>query len=749
MARQVQGFVLAAALILWAVWPTPYSWSLLAAYGVAWCAANLLSARARIDLSPLVKWTALVVALALAAPAGYRLRGQWLAKEGYRGLTSQLADRLRLGGEPTMYPAVVFHDRPQTYYAWMSGAGQLEARFGSGASPVTGIALGDGLFRVQFDPRVQGQRLSEEGPLAVTLQVDGRDHELEFDQVHPLAHPRWFASSPGLGMAATASEETDEVFVLSRLGLEATLDTADGPSDVAFVGQDHSRLAISHRYSSDLWFLPADGSGSPSRIDIGFFQHRLASTPDGDHLAVAVRGDSPRIELVDTSPVNRLEPLHLSFRPDWLAFGASRDALVVSSRENRSLHHFLRDETGVWHERQPLELGRPVASLARSTDGRTIYAAVTDYSPDGAQRTANHFIQDQILVVDLETWAVTDRVLTARRTNRQTRAGSVDSGASPLGLVGRADGSLLVAFAGSEEVWMLPGGAHHPERVVNGHDLDLATPVGVADLGDGVWAASSPAGGAIAIYDGTGELVEFLGVSPSDTELRAANEGSTRRLALDLRAGERAFYEATRTGISCQSCHLHGETDHTAHNIGQRPLLPTLTVRGIRGTSPYLRDGSFPRIRDLDTHLAKTLYRGYQRRLSGRGRALESYVENLPGVLNPAALGERDIDREREGARQFTRAGCDLCHAFPALTNLSKHPVRALFPAYGSKQLRTSMIDTPSLLGSHQRAHFLQDGRAHGLFDVLEAENEANRHGDSAALSDAEKRDLIHFLESL
>jgi hypothetical protein len=751
MARRLQWLVLALAAVLWAAWPAPYFWTLLAAYGVAWLLAHFVG-RSALDLNlprPLL-WTALGLLLLAPVTSAYRLRYEWVVEEGLRGLGPHFLDRVRLQAEPTLFPPVVFHDRPQTFYAYAPRAETLDLRLGGGGPSLPGIPLGEGLFRIELNPATgEGTGLTESRRLAVDLVADGRAHRRELLQVHPFAHPRWFDSAPEVGLAASSSEESDEVFVVTRAGLERTIPTGDGPTSVAFVDGGGS-LAIAHRYEPYLWKVPLDSEAPPQKLELGSFQHRLAASAAGDRLAVASKGTTPRIDLVDSARFALVDSIEPGFPPDWIVFGRTADDLIVSCRETQTLHRLRFDATAGWQPLEPLRLGRPVVTMARATDGSAVYAAVTDYRPDGEPQTANHFIQDQILVVDLDRWEVTDRILTARRTRRQRSAGNVDSGAGPSGIVARADGSLLVAFAGSEEVWELPPDSHHPARVRRRSELDLITPHGIADLGEGYWAAASPAGGALVVYDDTGEIVEFVGVTPNDSELSAEPADSTYRFGLTLRAGERAFFEATRSGIACSSCHSHGDTDHVAHNIGQRPLLPTLTTLGVAGTTPYLRDASFPRIRDLNSHLAQGLYRGYPRHDSRRGESLEAFVESLPREINPLSLeGERDLEHERAGFEAFARARCALCHPPPAFTNLSKHPVRSLFPDYGADQLTTAQIDTPSLLGSHARSHFLQDGRADDLEGVLGRYNKANRHGDSSVLNDDERQALIDFLLSL
>ena len=745
-----QILILIGGLWLWTIWPQPYFWSFLAAYGTAWLVLNF-ALRRRTTHLPLYRWqTICLLILLLITPLTHFTRlfpsFGWL--EGLRGIQEHLQDRSQLETLPSIFPAVIVHDRPQRFYIHAPDSKRVSVDFGL-ESLLAAEPLGHGLFRVTYNPHQDGPPLGPSASLQVDLHIDKQPVSRELTIVRHEAHPRWFASAPAQGLASTVSEETDEVFILSRMGLKHRLSVGDGPTDTAFFDYG-SRLAVSHRYSEEVWLLDVETGKVMSKIPLAPFQVRLVTSPDESWLAVALAGLQPGIQFL-ALPTGQAETfIPLDFAPDWIAFGPSSNTLVISSAEERALYVLSRTKgSQVWTQSEPLRLGRPVVTMSRSLDGATLYVATTDYRPDGEEHRGNHFIQDQILTIDIPGWEVTGQFLTARRSERQTQAGSVDRGVSPMGIGVREDESLLIAFAGTDEVWQVEPDFYKPLTTLSGDDFALITPHGVADLGDGYWAASTPAGGVMAVYDASNALVAFEGVAPADADLAAEDEDSLARRALRIRAGERAFYESTRAGLACQSCHLHAATDHSPHDIGQRPLLHTLTVRGIAGTAPYLKDASFPRIRDLNDHLALTLYRGYERSMKKRNVLLEDYVKSLSRDVNPVWLEKPNLELEKAGLDAFVKAHCTLCHTFPAFTNLSQHPIRAVFPDYGETQLTTSKLDTPSLLGVHAKTHFLQDGRAHNLQEVLDEYNEANRHGDTARLSEEEKRALIYFLRTL
>jgi mono/diheme cytochrome c family protein len=193
---------------------------------------------------------------------------------------------------------------------------------------------------------------------------------------------------------------------------------------------------------------------------------------------------------------------------------------------------------------------------------------------------------------------------------------------------------------------------------------------------------------------------------------------------------------------------MHADSDEAAHNLGTHKLLPTLSVRGLLGTAPYLRDGSFARIGDLE-HVAQTLYRGYLRRVPGRAQTLEAFVSAMPRRANPHPAAARDPARERRGMQAFARAACGTCHVPPAFSSLGQQLLRNVFPERGKRALDEDVLDTPSLLSLAANAPYLSDGSARTLEDAVFKGNRSNRHGDTARLTRSERDDLIAFLESL
>jgi hypothetical protein len=683
------------------------------------------------------------LAVALMAPGVILLvreRDAWLAYEGLDGIAARARERIAHERDVVIAPELIVADRPQTFFVRTPARGPLRVQLGTSARELAAEPVTPGLFRVDYDPRRDGPPTPPDGVLSAFIRSDGDEIVRTLQAVTPLAHPRWLVTAPGDELAATVSEETDELIVVSPRGVERRVPVGDGPVDCAFIDAQH--VAVSHRDEDRLWVIDVRDGSHALGAPIGRPMGRLVASPDGTRLAVAQLGSTPALVLVDAATQAVVQHLPLAVPLDWLAFGPDASTLVASSRRDATLRAFRSDGQRLAQTEQQA-LGRAAVTLGRARDGSYLLVATTDDRRDGSPNLGNHFIQDQLLAFALSPLRVTAILLTARRTPRQSKPGDVDRGISPMGLSQGRDGTWLLTFAGSEELWSLRDLRSAPQ-VVDLGDKGVYAPHGVAELADGTWVVSSPSAGVLALLPSPESEPELLRVAPASPFLEQHHP-----LALLRRLGERAFYEGTRSGISCQSCHMHADSDEAAHNLGLHRLLPTLSVRGLLGTAPYLRDGSFGRVGDLD-HVSQTLYRGFLRKAPARAASLEAFVLSLPRRASRAQRDPSARAREQRGATVFARAGCATCHTPPSFTHLGQHLATDLFPERGPPESALEdVLDTPTLLSIGATAPYLSDGRAHSLEQVLIDHNRENHHGDTAGLSAGERLDLSSFLESL
>jgi len=722
---RLQLAVLLLAGALWSIYPEANTLGLVGAYALAWLLVSLARAlRPSLLELRLSRGQAIAVSLALATPPVARavdLVDNFAENERLDSLTHQTEARRWLADPPSIFPRLVSADRPQTFYVHAPGAAEVEVALGGWSASET-TSLGHGLFRFTLDPR--DDDLPDAETVPVELVVDGASTTRALRFVRPLAHPRWLRPSADRTRVVTTSEETDEVVIVDQSGAHERFEVADGPVDAWFVGDD---VVVSHRYGEGVVFRAPDGT--QRALDIGPFAGRMAVR--GDTVVVARAGGAPELVVVRGRAVERRIPLR--FVPDWVAL--TDRYVVVSSVQPPALHRIARGGG----EPRRLQLGRPAVAMTSTDDA--VIVAVTDLQTEGPPHLGNHFVRDQLVTVDVEAWEITGVRRTAERTARQSSPGNVDRGGSPMGLDVAADGALWVAFAGTDDVWRF--GAGEPEgRPYPLDDVSLATPHSAVQLANGRFAVSSPVYGTIGLLSSRGERRALVRLAPGDHELLGSDQH-----ALQRRIGMRGFYESTRAGVACQSCHLHGGSDGARHNIGDKTLVATLDTRGLLGTPPYLRDGGYAYLGSLD-ELSRGLYRGFLRHQGGRRVSLDRWLGSLARPTPLRQLEGRDLERERRGVDAFVRARCVVCHAFPAFTNLGQHPVASLFPACADEHASLE-LDTPSLLGLERSAPYLVDGRAQTLAAVFEDHDPARRHGHHQVLDDEERADLFYLLEGL
>lgn len=731
--------VVVIALSIAAALGAPSSTRLVLCLAIAWTLVELaLRTRVGPRLTSLAREHRVAILLAAIVPlAVLARRGAVLAEtEGLLELSPRLSDRMRLSGAVTIAPPLVVSDRPQSFFVRAEGARELSLMF-DGVHEIAAQSLGHDVFRIDVDPRTAGLLDRATGPMIATVVVDRAHHAQPLALASPLAHPRRPRVSADGSRLCVPSEETDTLFLGPITNLDAH-DAGDGPVACAFAGAD--AVLVARRYEPTAILL-SPITGRPlehDEIPVGLGV--IAMDGSEDVFALARAGDTREIVIIGLVPLPSapearvlgvIDRLPLEGMPIDVAIAG--DEIVITTRSPARIEVRSIDRTTPRDRSRPLVM--PASALAVSPDGAQIVIATTAFDPAPRDNLGNHFVEDQLVWLDRSTLAPTRLETTARRTDRQDHAGDADRGLGPSALAFDASGRLFVAFAGSSELAVLSD--HTPTRWLDLSDR-MFGPSGVAIAGERVIVTSAIDGGALVIDARTLEIVRGQALAPSNDELLREQPESLR-----VRLGERAFWESTRAGASCQSCHLGGATDGEAHNIGGRVLAPTLDVRGLAGTAPFLRDGSYPHLGDLHD-VAELEYRGYRARIGDRRALLDAFLAAEP---LPTSHAPRDVVREQRGLAVFFASGCDHCHAPPAFTTLARYPLHTVFPDHDGDAALS--LDVPSLRNLRDQAPYLFDGRAATLGDVIGRENGANRHGDTRALTDEERADLLFFLETL
>ena len=654
-----------------------------------------------------------------------------------RGWKTIGVDHLRLHHSITMFPERLWGDRPQRILISAPRSQQVTLQApGFPAAGLPTVSLGAGLFRWDYDPHSQG---IPTGDLELVSDRAGTTRlKVPFFPATP--RPAMLCSDPASGIAATVSESTDEVWLAYRDVRFRRFKVGYGPTACDLF--DHgTRLAVGHRYDQTVWVLDT-ATGQPlAKVSVNGMVENLAVSPSQKLVAVLYEGLNPGLAVYELPGLRPVYDVALTHPGELLCFGADDNEIVVASLRGRCL---MRLQHGKQAE-EDRALSMPATALCRATGGKSVYIASTSGMLDGGPQSGNHFIQNVIMQLNLKSWDWTNVQATESRHEEQPLAGSIDSGVGATDIKAGPHNELLVTFSGSHEVARLPMAGGLGERIELSLE-GLLCPLSTADLGQGVHIVSFPAQQKLAWLDSDWDVKRVLRLAPDDDNLHDADYNAWFR-----RQGEVSFYETTNAGISCQSCHARGDSDYAVHDIGGAQMWGTLSLQGIAGTAPYLRDASYPSLADLHS-VALLEYRGYRRDVEyDRGEAIGAFIEGQSLPVNPRQLFPADnsrLERERRGVKAFVKAQCVQCHAFPATTNLAAVPNQTLFPGPEGPQYY-EFLDVPSLRAVWRSAPYLHDGRAATLEDVMNKENPHNQHGDVAGLSSSERSDLVEFLRSL
>ena len=257
-------------------------------------------------------------------------------------------------------------------------------------------------------------------------------------------------------------------------------------------------------------------------------------------------------------------------------------------------------------------------------------------------------------------------------------------------------------------------------------------------------------------------------------------------LSASLLRGKQLFHDSAdqrltaQAYVACASCHLDGESDGRVWDFTDRG-------EGLRNTPPLagaILDGplhwtaNFDEVHDFENDirdfqaghglldeqswletfeplgLSKA---GYSEDLD----ALSEYVHRLAQrpLRSPWRAPDGSLSAEAQIGEQVflsEATGCVDCHPPPTFTDsqwLSQatpllHDVGTITTASGDRVgAPITGLDTPSLLGLHDSAPYLHDGRYTSLLELLE--NNPASHGSTAALTADELEHLAQYLLEL
>ena len=230
-------------------------------------------------------------------------------------------------------------------------------------------------------------------------------------------------------------------------------------------------------------------------------------------------------------------------------------------------------------------------------------------------------------------------------------------------------------------------------------------------------------------------------------------------------------------GIACSTCHNRSDINQrffipgASHQPGAvdvdgaffNPMfndrrddpIDIPSLRGLRFTGPYGRDGRFGSLRDFTRNVIVNEFAGDEP-TPFMLDALVAYMTEFDFLPNAMLAGDGQLtetapDAARRGEEIFNRpfAGmgnqsCASCHT-PSGNFLDRksHDIGSVSAGYEGS--RTGALDTPTLLGTVYTAPYFHDGSLPTLASVVNWFDETKNLG----LSDSDRSDLTSYLETV
>jgi DNA-binding beta-propeller fold protein YncE len=377
--------------------------------------------------------------------------------------------------------------------------------------------------------------------------------------------------------------------------------------------------------------------------------------------------------------------------------------------------------------------GHNIRDLARDPGGKNLL--LTQQVLGGRTQTTSdeihwgNLITNNVRLLPLE--GLLDPKADVLRGSRLLHLGEVGRGAGdPSGLAVTADGSIVVALSGVDEI------AFGPQEAADRHRLKVGRrPTAVTLAADArrayVAETFADAVGVVDLRERKVQAELSLGAPP---ELSLAERGE--RLFHDARLSHEGWF-------SCQSCHTDGHTNGQLNdNLGDDSYgapKRVLSLLGVKDTGPWAWNGKVPELAKQIRKSMLTTMRGPEP-AAEQVEAIEAFLRTLPPAppLHRPATPEEEA-MVRRGREVFQRQDCARCHTPPTYTSAKAYSVGLV------DEVGNTHFNPPSLRGVGQGGPYFHDNRAATLEEVFTRHS----HQVQGKLSETELADLLAFLRSL
>jgi mono/diheme cytochrome c family protein len=206
-----------------------------------------------------------------------------------------------------------------------------------------------------------------------------------------------------------------------------------------------------------------------------------------------------------------------------------------------------------------------------------------------------------------------------------------------------------------------------------------------------------------------------------------------------LDTGHELFHRDAGGGIACASCHPEGGEDGRTWRFADTGERRTQALHvGLRDTAPFHWAGDLPNVGAL----MSDVFVGRMGGIRENAPRVSAVSEWLFALKAPPAIRDASDEAALRGQALFQSAdvGCATCHSGAKLTNNLSAAIDTV---------KNTRLQVPSLVAVGYRAPFMHNGCAQTLSARFDPACGGNAHGNTAALSDTQRDDLIAYLESL
>ncbi|XZE21737.1 beta-propeller fold lactonase family protein [Pirellulaceae bacterium SH449] len=511
----------------------------------------------------------------------------------------------------------------------------------------------------------------------------------------------------------------------------------------------NEQVLVTCSHGFELHWLEVVGSSlkTIASISLGSQPTGIAMSADGDLVYVAMT-DEDQIAICDLKQRKVVDRITVGRWPRYLAMSADGTRLAVGTSGDRGISIVDVERRELVHVDR--FVGLNIGHMKLSRDGQKVYFPWMVYR-------RNPISQRNIQI----GWVLASRLgRIGFEDDARREALSLDPAgravADPHGIDLTADDRYAVISAtGSQELLVLQTESlPFQERGSTDHIDD-------ALLKDRerfyrVELGGRPMGLRIADDSRTVFVANYLKNSIQIIDLkdraivREIDLGGEQVVSL-ARKGEAIFYDARRSldqWYSCHSCHYEGGTNSVTmdtFNDGSAFTFKTvLPLYQLDQTGPWTWHGWQTDLKNAMNHSLKTTMLGPDPK-EGDAEALIAFFSSLSAPLNPYQQRTQIEESVERGRLIFEgeRGGCASCHVGPHFTDGEVHDL-----GLGSKSDAYVGFCTPTLRGVFRKVHYLHDGRAENLRELLTGPHAPEKVAGSK-LTDDEMNDLIAYLRTL